>query len=908
MKIEEAIGAGFDQKIISQVRSWGIQSLTEVQQMAIKSGVANGCNLIVSAPTSSGKTLVGEIAAFSGLRSSKRILYLVSHKALADQKYVDFNKKFGEEAQIQIATVGLSTGDRDEGDHHPHLLIATYEKALGLLLSGELNTKDLVVIADELQIIGDPNRGPNIEALCTLLRQRGLWQFVALTATVENPGELAHWLGCDLVISKHRDVALHQEIWHNGHGHSIKFGDSEGVDLTSSLPFPEDVLDAVGLLIKTDRTPVLIFTETKKEAMEYAKAHSKKCVRAADGIAIAAQLELFSEPTESSEHLKEITERKVAFHTADLTPQERQVIEQGFIDSKFEVCFATSTLAAGVNFPFKSVLFPKLTFQYGTRRGNQIPKGEYRNMSGRAGRLGMHELGYAILLPKNGIELTYSNELVLPQNESVNSQLVSLSMKRSVLMLISSGIVDKKESAREFFEQTFFWHQIKEHTPSKLVGILQLCDEAIDWLLTEKMIEQHGTHLISTPLGKAASNSGLLPSTAAQFAKLIFAKQKDIEADFDSFLPAFLYWACSCDEFQNESPSRFLPYPTKFNDSMNFWASQRLLQPLDRTNTQLAQAAHALILYVQGMDERKISFTTKISAGGLHRLAIDINWVLDGLHRITSLPELKCSQQVANRLSMLSRRVKWGAPAEVLDIIRVADRHGVPGFGRQRAMALMQNGLSTFEDIIGSSKDKLLEILRNTQRTDSLLLALANSIGGSANRYEKTHLRLAKDLGLEKIVTTFNEAFGTDYEKALLELLRVEGSWTVTVLDDGKRQNVPDILIVFGSLQILLECKTCIKNPPLIKKDEAFAVLQKASDFDSKMRRVTLGKPGFDEHSKIKAQGSPDITLIEHSVFLEGILRVHSGSITAEHFLEWLIAPGLAEMRRLEGKPTYTIS
>jgi helicase len=116
---------------------------------------------------------------------------------------------------------------------------------------------------------------------------------------------------------------------------------------------------------------------------------------------------------------------------------------------------------------------------------------------------------------------------------------------------------------------------------------------------------------------------------------------------------------------------------------------------------------------------------------------------------------------------------------------------------------------------------------------------------------------------------------------------------------------VPDLLIKLGDLQVLLECKTCTKKPPLIKKDEAFAILQKASDFDKGMRRVTLGKPGFDEHSKMKAQGSPDITLVEHSVFSEGLLRVHSGAITSENFLKWLVVPGLSEIGRLEGKPTY---
>jgi helicase len=146
---------------------------------------------------------------------------------------------------------------------------------------------------------------------------------------------------------------------------------------------------------------------------------------------------------------------------------------------------------------------------------------------------------------------------------------------------------------------------------------------------------------------------------------------------------------------------------------------------------------------------------------------------------------------------------------------------------------------------------------------------------------------------------------GTDYEAAVADLLRVEVAWAVTILDDGTRPNVPDLLIELGSQQILLECKTCTKSPPLIKKEEAWAVLQKAADFDPTMRRVTLGKPAFDETSKKKAAASKDITLVEHSVFMEGLLRVHGGTISAPDFMAWLSSPGVAELERLGGSPTY---
>ena len=194
MNVVDVTGPGVGPWLTDRLQAWGITTLTDVQVLALRAGIANGRSMIVSAPTSSGKTLVGEIALLFALRGGVRVIYLVSHKALADQKYLDFEARFGERAAEPIASVGLNTGDRAEGDIDARLMVATYEKALGLILTGQLDPNNALIVADELQILGDPSRGPDIEALCAVIRQRGFKQFVALTATVENPEDLAGWV------------------------------------------------------------------------------------------------------------------------------------------------------------------------------------------------------------------------------------------------------------------------------------------------------------------------------------------------------------------------------------------------------------------------------------------------------------------------------------------------------------------------------------------------------------------------------------------------------------------------------------------------------------------------------------------------------------------------------------------
>lgn len=497
------------------LKEWNIEFLTDIQSRALAAGATNGSSMIVSAPTSSGKTLVAEATVMAALRERRKAIYLVSHKALADQKYLDFQRRFGEEAEKSVASVGLNTGDRTEGDVDAQLIVATYEKALGLVLTEQIDSKNSLIIADELQIIADPNRGPEIETLCTVFRQRGFAQFVALTATVDNADDLANWMNCTLVESDHRDIPLYQEIWHNNTIYSLPFGQEDGEEINLGIFPANNVTSAVNQLLKLGRGPILVFTESRREAAEGARASSERRPRVGEGIALAEQLDLFSEPTESSEQLQENAERRVIFHTADLSPQERQVVEGGFVESKFEVCFATSTLAAGVNYPFRTVVFPKLTYQYGDRAGNQISRSEYRNMSGRAGRLNLHPDGFAVLLPRNRREVTHANSLVLPENDRVASQFVNASLRKTILTLVASRVAADLGEIMEFFRHTMYWYQLLERNPAKLDALETRSMSAIEWLVENELLQEEDDTLIVTPLGQGAALSGLLPPSVA---------------------------------------------------------------------------------------------------------------------------------------------------------------------------------------------------------------------------------------------------------------------------------------------------------------------------------------------------------------------------------------------------------
>lgn len=893
-------------ELIACLQEWGIQSLTDVQKLAIEADVPVGASAIVCAPTSSGKTLVGELALANALGNGLDALYLVSHKALAEQKFTDFSDRFSTPRWGSRVTVGISTGDHEEGDVNCRVLISTYEKALGLVLAGRLKVSKTIIIADELQILGEDGRGAAVETLCALLRQRQPQQFVGLTATVENPEDLAAWMNCKSVKSTSRDVDLIQVVRYGGKQYTITFGQEDGETGADGFG-AADLSGVIRKMLRDKLGPVLVFTETRREAADLATEYCTQCQRAADGLAISQQLELFTEPTESSDLLKSHAEKRVTFHTADLTPDERTVIEAGFVGSRFDVCFATSTLAAGVNFPFRTVIIPKLTYGYGNREGTLFQRSDFRNMSGRAGRLGHHPNGHVILLPKNEVECKHANKLVSPENDRVASKLVTLSMRRTVLALVAARAVSSKDELKSFFENTFYWYQILDNNPKLLDAIVAKATGALDWLLQNKFVEESHATILVTPLGKSTSLSGLLPETAKRFLDLLAKHSKELHDKFAGYEVALIHWAITCPEFSDDLPSRFLPYPSgpMKPESSVFMQRTTHLTAWDRTDEKVTRCTHAMGLFIQGEAERKIRFFTGISAGNLHRLSIDIGWILDGLCCLSGTSDLGYPQSLTNQIGMLARRARWGAPAEALDVLRIATRQSVPGFGRQRVMALIANGLGTVMDVIAAGRDRLVKLLGGNQRADALLAALSDSFDSTGVDFKRMHLQLAQELGIVDKVAKCNDSLGDAYEDAIIDLLRQELNWTVTKLDDGKRQNVPDILLEFGKDALLIECKTVTKKPPLIGKDEAFAVVQKALDFDHSMKRITLGKPEFDEHSKKKAAASPSVTLAQHSVFMEGLMRVLTGRLTAGDFVKWLAEPGVTDLSRLPGTPTY---
>ena len=194
----------------------GISKLNPVQEKAIKAGILRGENLVVAAPTASGKTLVAEFAALNTIKKGRKVVYIVPLRALASEKYEEFREKY-EGLGVKVA---MSIGDLDSSDPwlaRFDLIIVTSEKFDSLLRHGIswLDQIGLVVI-DEIHLLNDPGRGPTLEIIITKLKTLVNPQILALSATIQNYEEIAEWLGARGVRSNYRPVKLYKGVCFGG--------------------------------------------------------------------------------------------------------------------------------------------------------------------------------------------------------------------------------------------------------------------------------------------------------------------------------------------------------------------------------------------------------------------------------------------------------------------------------------------------------------------------------------------------------------------------------------------------------------------------------------------------------------------------------------------------------------------
>src|SRR5256712_56062 len=387
---------GLDSRIVEILKGQGIEELYPPQADAIGPALL-GENLVLAIPTASGKSLVAYLAILASVLRGGKALYIVPLRALAAEKYDDLK-----EFEPLGMKVGISVGDYDSVDptlEKFDVIVATSERADSLLRHRTNWLQQLtVVVADEVHLINDADRGPTLEITLAKLRQvNPKAQVLALSATIKNSDQLAKWLEAEHVKSEWRPVPLKEGVYHDG---LVHFVDKSVVEIKRA----EDDMSGLVTDIMSSGGQALVFVNTRRSTEALAKAVGSQIRHELDdkrrdhlkkvGESLSAAQD---EPTSMGARLARCIENGVAFHNAGLTNPQRAIVEKEFRKGRLVCIVATPTLASGLNLPARRVIVRDLN-RFDVNFGlSPIPVLEVKQMCGRAGRPKYDKYGEAIL-------------------------------------------------------------------------------------------------------------------------------------------------------------------------------------------------------------------------------------------------------------------------------------------------------------------------------------------------------------------------------------------------------------------------------------------------------------------------------------------------------------------------------
>ena len=399
-----------------------------------------GRSVLVSAPTGAGKTVVAEYAVHLALRRGVKAYYTTPLKALSNQKFSDLRKVHGADQ------VGLLTGDNSINGE-ARIVVMTTEVLRNMIHSEKTSLSSLgYIVLDEVHFLEDRYRGGVWEEV--ILGAPSDVALVCLSATVSNARELAAWIGhvrgeTTIVTEDHRPVELHNLF-------AIGDRTSERIHLLPTFvrgrPNPQaieldDMLPRHGVTSRRPRTRPQAppggpygrrgraYRPRRAEVVErlyeaellpaiyfvFSRAGCDEAVRYCldDGLRLTSPEERAKVREIAEAHVEALSdddlavlgygrfvaalEAGIASHHAGMVPPFREAVEACFSDALVKVVFATETLALGINMPARSVVIEDLTKYSGAGHAELTP-GEYTQLTGRAGRRGIDEVGYAIVL------------------------------------------------------------------------------------------------------------------------------------------------------------------------------------------------------------------------------------------------------------------------------------------------------------------------------------------------------------------------------------------------------------------------------------------------------------------------------------------------------------------------------
>jgi ATP-dependent DNA helicase len=679
--------------------------LLPVQEVAVQRyGLFEGRSLVISSPTSSGKTFVGEMAAMRATFAGKRVLYLTPLRALAEEKYQTFRARYQEYGvKVVVATRDRREFERDIEQGDFHLAVLVYEKLSQLLVRHPhlLRTVALVIV-DELQMLGDPERGPGLElSLTKLLASAPRPQLLGLSAVLREAQQVADWLEADLLFQEDRPVELYRGVLLGGQLRYRAYNSGEeGEEQLARIDTedPREILFANVKHFVEKGEQLLIFLKGKRDTVQCALALAEMLALPPAQEALTALDPL--EETALKAQLRTAFAGGVAFHHADLTPEERALVETYYRSGALRVIACTTTLAFGVNLPATTVFIEAVKWDADQRTGAAIEVpiswAEYENISGRAGRLGFHEeFGRSILIAANQFQADLLwRSYVMGEQEQFTPAPGQAGLADRVLNLLAAKVCINKTELQTFFGLTYLGFQQR----GKATVLMAEVEKALEALVSSHLVTlSEDGRLEATTLGEVAARKGIRAATAVRLARFF-------EAARGRPIPGLeLLHLLSLTE---EGKKVHLPlsvaehrgrvYESRISEHVHESGEEpgeglgRLLNSRMLPTAQEARSAKLALLllgWTKGENLSGLESRYQCYAGTIMALTDEVSWLVDAAAEIAEVMGWTPTTQ----LSELAECMRFGVDPACLPLARAQ----LPGLGREDLKTLVAAGFNS---------------------------------------------------------------------------------------------------------------------------------------------------------------------------------------------------------------------
>lgn len=923
-------------------------AITDVQYAALDGGVARGDSVLVSAPTSTGKTLIGWWAAASALEAGRKVVYLVSHRALARQKFEEVESLFlakwllSDQSSLVCATgdgVEDASGRKNSSPLAASVLIATYEKYLALLTAGgpPQDLTDTVLICDEVQLIGDGSRGKHVELLLTVLKQCGWHQLVALSAVMDatSAEEFCSWLGLNLIRITSREKEIEVECRSPQQTLTMRAGLAGYEEpVLSAARNSVDIHKIVSELIaKPNRSPVIVFCMKVDDTYDLCSAWAAASNITPNPIPPTTQ--------DIDSTLLNYISKRCAFHNSELSESERKYVEDAIRNGDVDVVFATTTLAAGVNFPLGSAVFYKWKRWNKEKRVHEpIGRAEFQNMAGRVGRMGQNAFeGHVIAVAENALDLRTLQKLAdLSREERLGKGISPNDFGSLVLQLFAGKLCESREEAFELLAGTLSALREAAAGRGNVDHWRKHVDHQVDRLIDSHCLIEVGDRLVLTPFGAAVARSGLKPETILFFMVGLASGYENLRTLLpdpsgsttdDDLLFVLSHAALVSPEFdktgapaQRDINWRFSNNNTPVQNGQARRLDAFLFERPWVANPAAANASVVLSRWAAGAPRTELEgMIAKVRLGLIQAVARDVSWLLSAvgevIHSVTSpaiAPEAKPPilrgsgdaidfvRQAARIMQRLAARVSSGLPAIALWMLELELKGPNRRLTRSQILSLLSVGIERPHQLMDGSAEvdaRRLQALPAVGGSSpaNLARAAARSWKIDERMYFRTkHLKKADELSNRALVSACYDTKGKDLEVAIREMLSDVGI-AFHELDDGKHPGFPDARMEFPNTAlkpIIAEVKSKQNEHDFVALNDVTEVVTAAlvAGYPGSPC-LTICSPAVEPSVPSAISALSHLSVVELVDLVEAVLRLKEGNISADDLYNWLTSPGL---------------